>query len=78
MTNFVVKWRSDHGRDGAITRGVVVQLGHKVFSGYDITLVELPEYLIGSHQYQLSIDYTIDILGKVHLLNSRAIKVSQM
>ena len=56
----------------------MVRRGHKVFSGYDITLAKFPEYLIGSHQYQLSIDYTIDSLGKVHFLNARAIKVSQM
>ena len=60
---------------GAITRGVMVRMEHKIFSDRYIILVKIPDYMRGL--YQLSIDFTMNI-GKVHFLNGREIKVSRL
>ena len=52
-------------KEGTIFRGVMVRTGYEVSSGRDITQVEFPEYLSGSHQYQLPIGYTIYYVGKI-------------
>ena len=42
----------------------MVRTGYEVSSGRDITQEEFPEYLSGSHQYQLPIGYVMYYVGK--------------